>query len=92
MKVFHDEFHESHLWGSDLSEYLHRVFYSQARWCMMFISKEYIEKMWPTQERKSAITRQVEVKGGYILPVRFDDTVVPGLLTSIGYENANKNP
>ncbi len=55
----------------------------------MFISKEYIEKAWPSHEREAALQKQVEVEGGYILPVRFDDTVVPSLPDSISYIDAN---
>lgn len=90
VNVFYDELYESHLWGRDLSEYLHKIFYSQSKWCIMFISKQYVEKIWPTHERKSALAKQVEVKDGYILPVRFDDTEVPGLPTTLAYEDARK--
>lgn len=56
----------------------------------MFISRQYVEKIWPTHERKSALAKQVEVKEGYILPVRFDDTEVPGLPATLAYEDARK--
>ena len=56
----------------------------------MFISKDYVSKAWPTHERKSALARQIELKGGYILPVRFDDTKVPGLDSSVVYQDARK--
>ncbi len=89
LTVFYDKFHQSHLWGKDLSIYLHDVFSNKSKFCIMFISKEYIEKAWPSHEREAALQKQVEVGGGYILPVRFDDTVVPGLPDSISYIDAN---
>lgn len=89
LTVFYDKFHQSHLWGKDLSIYLHDVFSNKSKFCIMFISKEYIEKAWPSHEREAALQKQVEVEGGYILPVRFDDTVVPGLPDSISYIDAN---
>ncbi len=55
---------------------------------MMFISKEYVAKIWPTHERKSASARNIETKGGYILPVRFDESDVPGLNPTIFYQDA----
>lgn len=88
IKVFYDRFYRSHLWGKDLTTYLSDVFSAKSKWCMMFISKEYVEKAWPSHERASALAKQVEVKGGYILPVRFDETEVPGLPSSIAYVNA----
>lgn len=90
IKVFYDEFNQSHLWGKDLAEYLQTVYYSDSNWCIMFISKEYVAKGWPTHERKSALAKEIKVKGGYILPVRFDDTKVPGLNPSISYQDARK--
>ena len=55
----------------------------------MFISKAYVEKAWPRHERRSALSRMVHEQREYILPVRFDDTPVPGLPDDIIYERAN---
>ena len=54
----------------------------------MFISKEYVEKAWPRHERRSILSRAVQEKSEYVLPVRFDDAPVPGLPDSIKYERA----
>ena len=88
IKVFYDEFFKSHLWGKDLAVYLQEVYYSKSEWCIMFLSKQYVEKAWPTHERKSALARDVEVRGGYILPVKFDDIEIPGLQHTVSYQNA----
>jgi len=90
---FYDEIYRAHLWGTNLAEFLHDVYYSQSRYCIMFISKEYITKAWPTHERRSAIAKYIELAGArdYILPVVFDDSEVPGLQISlIGYLDARK--
>ena len=93
LSIFYDAFQESHLWGKDLSIYLHDVYSKKSKFCIMFISKEYVEKFWPSHEREAALQKQVEVKGGYILPVRFDDTEIPGLPSSISYLDArDKSP
>lgn len=94
IKCFYDEFYQAQLWGTNLAEYLHNVYYSQSEYCIMLISKEYIEKAWPTHERRSAIAKQIEQAGvrEYILPVVFDDSEVAGLqLSSIGYLDARKD-
>lgn len=88
LTVFYDKFYPSHLWGKDLSIYLHDVYSRKSKFCIMFISKAYIEKAWPTHERESALQRQVEVRGEYILPVRFDATEIPGFSSSISYIDA----
>ena len=56
----------------------------------MFISKEYVAKMWPSHELGSALARQVQ-DPGYILPIVFDDGIqVPGLNFTIGRQDARK--
>ena len=57
----------------------------------MFISKEYVENAWPRHERRSILSSAVQNKSEYVLPVRFDDTLVPGLPESIRYETANEH-
>jgi GTPase SAR1 family protein len=88
IKVFYDEFKVVDLWGLHMAEKFKNVYYAESLWCMMFISKEYVNKAWPNQEREFAIDREVEQMGGYILPVRFDDTEVPGLSKSVSYLRA----
>ena len=87
--VFYDGFEKVQLWGKDLVEELHNVFANRADHVVMFISQEYVEKVWPTHERRSILSRAVQEKSEYILPVRFDDTPIPGLPTSIKYEQAD---
>jgi len=91
IEVFYDEFYEGKMWGKDLSEYLWNVYYKNSKYCIMFISNEYVQKAWPSYEKRAAIARDIEELGGYILPVRFDDAEVPGLIPSIKYFPANKN-
>jgi len=71
--------------GKDLNEHLHKVYSGSARYCVMFISKHYAEKVWPTHERRSAFEKAIEAKEEYILPARFDDTEIPGLRKTVKY-------
>jgi hypothetical protein len=58
----------------------------KARYCVMFISKEYQARKWTVHEARSAQARAFEEKGAeYILPIRVDDTELEGLLPTIGY-------
>lgn len=88
--VFYDEFYKSHLWGKDLSEYFKDVYYSNSDWCIMFVSQEYVSKAWPSFERKNAIAKEIQIQDGHLLPVRFDDSEVPGLPANTGYLDARK--
>lgn len=87
--VFYDGFKEVQLWGKDLVEEFHDVFANRADHVVMFISQKYVEKVWPSHERRSSLSRDVQEESEYILPVRFDDTPIPGLQTSIKYEQAD---
>lgn len=85
VEVFYDKYEEVTLWGKDLSEHLDRVYRGSARYCVIFISQHYRDKIWTTYERRSALAKAIEQKTEYILPVRFDDTEIPGIRSTIGY-------
>lgn len=54
----------------------------------MFVSRAYGEKMWPNVERQNAMATAAKQKSAYILPIRMDDTNLPGLLPTVGYLDA----
>lgn len=85
VRVFYDDYEKVDLWGKDLYEHLAAVYSSQARFTVMFISKHYAAKVWTRHERRSAQARALSENREYILPARFDDTEVEGLLPTIGY-------
>ncbi len=85
IKVFYDNFEKARLWGEDLYEFLAKLYSRQARFCLMFISKHYEKKLWTNHERQNAQERAFEERGAYILPVRLDDTEIPGIRKTIGY-------
>lgn len=86
--VFYDEFEANTLWGKDGAEHFHQIYSRDTQYVVMFISAEYVAKAWTRQERRSAISRQMMDQAEYILPVRFDDTAVPGLPDTIQYLSA----
>ncbi len=88
--VFYDRHEEAELWGKELSEELDIIYSEEGRYCVMFVSMHYAEKMWTTHERRSAFERAMQQRSEYILPVRFDDTEVPGLRSTIGYIDADR--
>ena len=91
--VFYDRFEDARLWGEDLSEVFEKVFLHGARFVVMSTSREYAEKMWPTYERRAAVEAAMARRGAYILPVRFDDTSIPGVRATVGYQDARtKSP
>lgn len=85
--VFYDDYERETLWGKDLYSHLSEVYQHMCRYCVIFVSEEYASKVWPNRERESAQARALEEKQEYILPARFDDTPIPGLLETVGYVN-----
>lgn len=89
ISVFYDGYEKTWLWGRDGLEIFEKVFETMSSFVVMFISSEYMEKRWPTYERQVALGRASREKTEYVLPVRFDDTPVPGLPESILYLKAS---
>lgn len=85
VSVFYDDNEQAHLWGKDLYEYLSDVYSKKAQFCLMLISEHYPLKPWTKVERRSALARAFRQPEEYILPVRLDDTEVPGIPSTIGY-------
>ena len=83
--MFYDRYQQVELWGKDLYAHLSDIYSGAARYCVLFVSANYARKVWTNHERSSAQERALHENREYILPVRFDDTAVPGLRTTIGY-------
>jgi TIR domain-containing protein len=84
-RVFFASLEPVTLWGEDLYVNLDKVYREKSRFCVMFISRHYAEKWWTNHERRSAQARALENNQVYILPARFDDTEIPGVLDTIGH-------
>jgi hypothetical protein len=86
ISVFYDAYEQAKLWGKDLYVHLHDIYSRRGRYCVMFVSKDYAQKAWTSHERQAAQERAFREKGGeYILPIRIDDTEIPGLPATISY-------
>jgi hypothetical protein len=54
-------------------------------YCLMFISSNYARKLWTKREREAAQARAFRESQEYILPLRLDDTVLPGIAETVAY-------
>ncbi len=87
INVFYDEWED--LWGEELTIKLRQIYSEDARYVVLFISQEYVDKPWPALELRAALERRITTeRRDTILPVRFDNSVVPGLPDTIGYVQA----
>jgi hypothetical protein len=73
------------LWGRNLADHLGEIYGKRSRFVVMFISKHYPHKGWPTHERQSAQARAIRENKIVLLPARFDDTEIPGLPATTSY-------
>lgn len=90
IRIFYDTFEQATLWGKDLFTTLHRVYSVESRYCIVFISKSYVQKLWTVHERRSAQERVLQERDNeYLLPVRVDETALPGLPATVAYLNAS---
>ena len=84
--VFYDDFYPEYLWGKNLTDTFDEIFRKRARYCVIFVSKEYAERMWTNHERQSAQARALQEKGQeYILPIKVDETDLPGMAPTVGH-------
>lgn len=90
VSVFYDKLEQADLWGKDLYQHLSNIYSSCANYCLVFVSKQYVKKKWTKVELRSAQARAFEQEAEYILPIRLDDTVLPGIPPTVGYLDANE--
>lgn len=89
--VFYDDYEKVQLWGKDLYQHLNDVYKNRCEYCLIFISEDYGKKLWTQHELKSAQTKAFTENKEYILPVKFDDTEIPGLNDTVGYLDGNSH-
>jgi hypothetical protein len=85
LSVFYDEYEQSSLWGRNLYTHLSDVYQNRAKYCLMFISAFYAKKLWTKREREAAQARAFRESIEYILPLRLDDTAIPGIDPTVAY-------
>ncbi len=59
---------------------------------MLFFSKHYIQKAWSKHELKQAQERAFKEDSDHILPVRIDDTLIPGINETTGFIDLRECP
>ncbi|MBS0150253.1 MAG: TIR domain-containing protein [Nitrospira sp.] len=90
INVFYDGGEVAALWGKDLYQHLSDIYLNKAKYCIVFLSKEYSAQLWTRHELKAIQARAFREAEEYLLPVRFDDTTIPGLLPTVVYLEAGE--
>jgi hypothetical protein len=86
LRVFYDGFYPEQLWGKDMTVFFDDIYNRKSRYCVIFMSEEYNNRMWTIHERRSALARMLREKGKeYILPIKVDTSHIPGLQETISF-------
>ena len=88
--TFFDEFEQARLWGAFLLDELGKIYFQDSYFCIILLSREYYQKMYPNRERRSALLHQAEVNPEYILPIRMDDSEIDISLRGIVFLDRKK--
>jgi thioredoxin-like negative regulator of GroEL len=83
LRCFYDADEQVRLWGTHLTEELPRIYARESAAVVVFISADYAGRDWTRLERRAAFSQAVIEAGVYVLPARFDDSELPGLLTDV---------
>src|SRR5450759_3493222 len=83
VRCFYDADEQIELWGKYLAEELPAIYGEQAAAVVVFVSADYAARDWTRLERRAALNRAVQERGEYVLPARFDETPLPGLLSDL---------
>jgi hypothetical protein len=77
LRVFYDRNMNNEWWGRSFIREQRKVYSSQTRYFVPFISTEYLAKPIPIDEFSAAMMTAVKLGDGYVLPVLMDDVQVP---------------
>jgi hypothetical protein len=83
VRCFYDADEQIELWGKYLAEELPRIYAEESAVVVVFLSADYAGRDWTRLERRAAFSRAVAEAGVYVLPARFDDSELPGLLPDV---------
>lgn len=91
IRVYEDEYQAAQLGGSDFVTHVAELYRTRARYCVMLLSQHYPLKRWTEAERTSAEEHALRDANEYIVPVRLDDTLVPGAAETTGYRDLRQH-
>jgi hypothetical protein len=90
-QIFYDKFYEGELSRPNVDVYFLDIYGNQSELVVVFLSANYESKEWCGGLEWRAIRDLIKRKEGHaVMPVRLDDTPIPGLLSIDGYVSAKK--
>ena len=83
--VFYDFDQQHQLWGQNLKVKLADVYANDAQFMVVFLSKAYPEKDWPTFEMEIGKEARGKRTSEYLLPITVDDVQIVGLSDNVAF-------
>jgi hypothetical protein len=77
-------------WGAGFHDYVEAIYAHPARYQVVFASESYRRAAWRQEEMRGALIRAFRESSQYVLPVRLDETKLPGLSPAMGYLDARE--
>lgn len=90
MRVFYDKAEQANLWGRNLQIHFGELYRLRARYCVVFVSENYVKSAWTKLGLEAALAREFERGDTYVLPIRLDDTQLREILPTRGYVDARR--
>ena len=91
IRVLYDECDVARLGGGNFVTQIAELFRTKAYYCLLLISKHYPLEKWTAAERTSAQQHALRDADEYILPIRLDDTDLPGIGEAKGYHDLHQD-
>ena len=83
-RVLYDQYYKAEFAQPNLDTYLQRLYHDESDLIVVFLCADYADKDWCGLELR-AIRDLIKRRTANIMPIRFDDTEIPGLFSIDGY-------
>lgn len=90
VRVFFDEDEAARNLGKDLTPLLADIYRAKSQLCVVISSQHYLRKPWTLLELEAARTRARLSEVDYLIQIRLDDAMLPGVSDSIAYLDARQ--
>jgi hypothetical protein len=84
-RVLYDEYFEPEFARPNLDIHLQELYHDDSDLIVVFLCNDYARKEWPGLEWRAIRDLIKRRQSSTVMPVRFDDTEIPGLFSTDGY-------
>lgn len=74
LRVFYDKISISYLWEKEFIDFFNDEYYTKTNYCILLLSQDYIQKLWPLEFAKSLTIDDIEPFKNRLIVFAFDDS------------------